>query len=677
MLRRLMGHVAAMVAAAVVFGTLTAASPASGQIAGFDAPEVAISAKASALQVSPGGQVAIAVVLDHGETLHSWPAADDVDLGPDFEFAILTEIGLGDVPSGVDAVGPVQWPEAKPARVANPAGGDPATVEALTYKGRAIAFIPVLISEDAAEGELVLPVSVTLQACDDSQCYMPQSETIDVSVVVAASPDAGRADADFGGFDASVFASLASGDGQGGEPDEALPAGDAAASAGPKFLGLVAVPQPGSAGFLPMLILLGFAGGFLLNLMPCVLPVIPLKVMTLTKHAGESRGRALVLGLWMFLGVTAFWSVLALPVVLVDSFADPSQIFGIWWITAGIGAVIFVMSLGLMGLFHVSLPQGAYMINPQADSPGGSFVFGVMTAVLGLPCFGVIVGALLPQATVAGSVASVAMFVSMGVGMGFPYLVLAGFPGLVSVVPKAGPASDLMKQVMSLLLMAAGAYFLGSGLIGLVLEKPYLGKVLHWWAVGLFVAGSGVWLLYRTLRITRKPAAVGVCGLIALLLTASGVWVASDFTDQERIRYEDKLAADEEARTNGGFTTAAWNKYSPELVEAALAEGRVVVMDFTAEWCLNCKALKRAVLNVDPVKPELMSDDVVAVTVDLTVRSAPGWQRLSDLGQTGIPTLAVFGPGLPDGPWISNGYTSEQVLGAIEAARGDSVAIAD
>jgi thiol:disulfide interchange protein len=83
---------------------------------------------------------------------------------------------------------------------------------------------------------------------------------------------------------------------------------------------------------------------------------------------------------------------------------------------------------------------------------------------------------------------------------------------------------------------------------------------------------------------------------------------------------------------------------------------------------------------MDPVKSVLVGDDVIAITVDLTSRSAAGWERLSDLGQTGIPTLAVFGPGLADGPWIANAYTSGQVLEAIERARGESggsVAAAD
>lgn len=679
-----------MLLAVVAAGaSVFAGARASAQFGRDAVPQVDVSAKLASVEAAPGGQLVLAVVMDHGDDLHSWPSADQDVLPPDIaEFAIRTAISVGDA-DWIAAVGPVQWPEPKPAPVPNLSGQGPPTVEVPTYKGRAIAYIPLLVAQDAAEGATELVVTVELQACDDTNCYMPQDEARTLAVVLTASPGASPADSDFAAFDASVFADLTAGDappsGTDGETvaeaqasgDEGTPEGSAATR--PKFLGVLEVPEPGSAEFLPVLIAFGFAGGFLLNLMPCVLPVIPLKIMTLTQHAGESRGRALMLGLWMFIGVTAFWSALALPVVMLDTFGDPSQLFGIWWVTAGIGAVIFVMSFGLLGFYNINLPQKAYMISPTADSPSGSFMFGVMTAVLGLPCFGVIVGALLPQATVAGSAASVAMFVSMGVGMGLPYVVLAAFPGLVSRVPKAGPASDLIKQVMSLLLMAAGAYFVGSGLIGLVLERPYVGKVLHWWAAGLFVAFAGLWLFYKTIRITKTPLPMSVFGFIALVLIASGVWVADDFTDQERTKYEDRkaaLAAAEAARAGGGpsYITTAWNDFTPGLFEEAVDDGRVVVMDFTAEWCLNCKALKRTVLNVDPIKPLLMGEGVVPVTVDLTARSAPGWAKLRELGQTGIPTLAVFGPGFPDGPWISNAYTSGQVLDAIERAKGDRVA---
>jgi thiol:disulfide interchange protein DsbD len=674
------------VAAMLLAGLTLSLRPASAAAQlGLDSnPTVAVTAKASVAEIAPGGQLAVAVILDHGSSLHSWPSEAQDVLPEEFSFAIRTSVDLVERPSAVAGVGPAQWPEPHPAAVANITGEGPPTVEVLTYTGRVIVYLPLLIAENAPVGTLTLPIAVRLQACDDAQCYMPQDEQISVQITVTRTPGASAADPDFGAFDASVFADAAAWSTGGGVPAQAeAPSQGVAESATPAgvpprklFLNLIPLPEPGTPGFLLGMIGFGLLGGFILNLTPCVLPVIPIKVMTLTQHAGGSRSRTLMLGMTMALGVVAFWSLLAVPVLTVQELADPSRIFGIWWLTAGIGAVIVVMSLGLMGLFHINLPQKAYMINPKADTPSGSFMFGVMTAVLGLPCFGFVVGALLPLAASSdsGSLVVVSIFVSMGVGMAAPYLVLSLYPGLLKRVPKTGPASDLVKQIMGLLLMGAGAYFIGAGLLALTAEYPYLAKVLHWWAAGLLVASAGVWLVYRTVRITPKAAPRAVFGLIAVLLAAAGVWVADNQTDQARSRWQELQERQAATGRTNSFVTGVWNSYDPETLQAAMASGKVVVLDFTAEWCLNCKALKAAVLNVEPVKSALMSDEVIAFEVDLTARSASGWDKLRELGQTGIPTLAVFGPGLQSGPWIANAYGSDQVLSALEAAGADDIA---
>lgn len=667
----------------VLIGILASVMPASAQfskndsLGGFeDIPEVQVLAKASGDTFVPGQRGFIVVVLDHGEELHSWPSIEQDVLDPAIaEFAIRTEIAVVDAPDYV-TFGPVQWPEPKPAPVPNVSADGPDTVEALTYKGRALAYVPFIVSQDAPVGEGIdLKVVVDLQACDESTCYIPQHNENSVQIGIATENGGQLVDSDFEGFDASVFdrewtggattsgaASVDEASSEDGDENASMP--------GVKFLGLVALPAPGSPSFLIVIALFGAIGGFVLNLTPCVLPVIPIKIMTLTQHAGESRSRAVMLGTWMALGVIVFWTALSIPVLTIKGLADPSVIFGIWWLTGGIGLVIMVMAAGLMGLFNISLPQSTYKVNPRADNAWGSFLFGVMTAVLGLPCFGFVVGALLPAATTAGSATVVTVFASLGVGMALPYLVLAMFPGLLKNVPKTGPASDLVKQVMGLLLMAAGAYFIGAGLLALVAEMPYLAKVLHWWAAGLFVAFAGAWLVYRTARITSKPLPRVVFGVVALLLGVSGVLVAQNQTGQARERWTQKEQARKEQLASGGYSTSSWNEFSPELFEMARADGKVVVLDFTAEWCLNCKALKAAVLNVEPVKGRLLDEDVVAFEVDLTARSAPGWAKLRELGQTGIPTLAVFGPGQEEGPWIANVYGSGQVVSAIEDAIG-------
>jgi thiol:disulfide interchange protein DsbD len=355
--------------------------------------------------------------------------------------------------------------------------------------------------------------------------------------------------------------------------------------------------------------------------------------------------------------------------MLIDGFTDPSRIFGIWWLTAGIGLLIAAMSLGLMGMFEITLPQKVYMVNPKADTAWGSFVFGVMTAILGLPCFGFVAGALVPAASTQGKAFVVVLFTSMGVGMALPYLVLSIFPQLLSKLPKTGPASELVKQIMGLLLMAAAAYFIGSGLIALVAGKPYLAKILHIWVAAIFGISAGGWLVWKTFVITKKPANRLVFSVIALLIAGAGLLVANRFTVDAREEYTIREAALREARAEGGLLLTTWNDFTPELMQRALDEGKVVIQDFTAEWCINCKVLEKTVLGSPSVRAQFDMDDTIMFKVDLTGSNPEGDQALKDLGRTGIPTLAIYGPGL-DKPWVANAYTADQVVSAIERARG-------
>src|SRR5262249_30000328 len=135
--------------------------------------------------------------------------------------------------------------------------------------------------------------------------------------------------------------------------------------------------------------------------------------------------RALTLGIWMALGVVAFWVAIGIPMAFFSAI-DPSQlIFGTWWVTFCLGLIIGAMGLGIMGMFTIQLPQRAYMINPKADTPFGSFLFGVMTAVLGLPCFGFVAGGLLAGATTMPTAAIMTVFLGLGLGMAIPYLILS------------------------------------------------------------------------------------------------------------------------------------------------------------------------------------------------------------------------------------------------------------
>jgi len=643
-------------AAALLWAAL--AAPAAGQFdpgdlfGGGDAEKATVRLELSRGVVRPGDQLTAAVVMEFAEGWHAWPSATQDVLPEGFGFAIRTTIEAAATPAWAEAVGAVQWPEPHPARVADLSGSG--TVEVPTYSGTAVAYVPVLVSGDAEAGEYELVFEVGYQVCDDSTCLAPETVTVRASVTVDPEAESSGAPGElFAGFDASVFADLSEG--------TATAAAARETDGGSRSFFGIALPKAEGLFGVVVTALLAALGGFILNLTPCVLPVIPIKIMAISQHSnasGGTPGKSLVLGIWMCLGVVAFWVGIGLPVALVAGVTDPSRLFGIWWVTLGIGLIIAAMGVGIMGLFAINLPQSVYKVNPKADTAWGSFVFGVMTAVLGLPCFGFVAGALLAGSATMPPALIMTIFTALGVGMALPYLVLSAKPKLVDSIPRTGPASELVKQVMGLLLLAAAAYFVGSGALAWVSERPELalsmpwwGKAAHWWAVTLFVAAGGVWLAWRTFAITERGGRRAFFGAVALVIVGAGAWASAEATAAARDNF--------------------WVPFSEEELAAALEGDRVVVVDFTAEWCLNCKALKAAVLMRSPVKEELLSSGVTPLVADLTSSKAPGWEKLRALGQTGIPTLAVYGPGLEE-PWIANAYTPDQVMGAIERARGGS-----
>ena len=599
--------------------------------------KVAVRVVPGVTAVEPGGRFAVAVIIDHAPGWHTHTNAPVVPASWPGFVPIPTTITIK--PSPGIAVGPIQWPEVHEIRVDLAGTGHPEPYP--VFEGTAVAFVPIEV-DASASGGVLLEIEVELQACDDTACLIPETHAFEVRVPIGVGEPTDVAL--FGAFDASVFADR---ERWGEQPPPA-----STASSGRAFFGL-ALPGADGAGGVVVVALLAAAGGVILNLTPCVLPVIPIKVLTISQHAG-SPGRSLVLGLWMALGVVAFWVGIGLPTALFASVTDPSRIFGVWWVTLGIGLLIGAMGVGIMGAFSINLPKSVYAINPKADSAWGSFVFGVMTAVLGLPCFGFVAGALLAGAAALPPSVVVVIFASLGIGMASPYLVLSANPKLLARVPRTGPASELVKQVMGLLLLAAAAYFVGSGVLAVLSERPggllalpWYARVLHWWAIAAFVLAASAWLVRRTFVITAEPVRRGVFSLIAAALAASGLFVAVDMSAKARDNF--------------------WVSFDPELWTEARDSGRVVVIDFTAEWCLNCKALKAAVLNREPVKGRLRGTGVLPMTADLTSTAAPGWTTLRDLGQTGIPLLVIDGPGLSE-PWMANAYTSQQVMDALDRA---------
>jgi thiol:disulfide interchange protein DsbD len=245
-------------------------------------------------------------------------------------------------------------------------------------------------------------------------------------------------------------------------------------------------------------------GGMLLNFTPCVLPLIPIKIISLS-HVAQNRRQCFLLGLAMFLGVLVFWLILGMLIALVSGFSATNQLFQYPAFTIIVGIIIGVMASGMFGFFAMRLPNFIYMINPEQDTLHGSFGLGILAAILSTPCTAPFMGAAAAWAATQPASTTLATFAAIGIGMALPYLVLSASPALVEKMPKAGPASVLIKEVMGLFMLAAAAYFIGVGLTTIFSAPPNPPSRLYWWPVMLFSLAAGGWLA-STSRISMQAS---------------------------------------------------------------------------------------------------------------------------------------------------------------------------
>lgn len=634
-------------------------------------PVVKVSVVPARRVVMPGDRLPIAVVFDLAKGWHIWTSEAQESRLPEsiarFDGAQLTRVQVEPQRGGISfEVDAIQWPEYH--LVSADLGEGPQNFA--VYEGRAIAFLPIIVAADAAKGPFDASITVAFQACNDSTCMMPEETSLPLRLEVEspetiagdAGPGAdGVGDADpalFEGFDYGVFARIDAGDASLAPP---LPRAARGARATPnlnelrfRLFSLDFTIDTRGAGRV-VIILMALAGGMLLNLTPCVLPVIPLKVMSLTQMAG-SRARSIALSTAMAGGIVAFWMVLGGLMASLRGFDAISALFQIPWVTLGIGLLVAFMAIAMSGFFTFALPGFVYAFEPKHDSMGGSFMVGIMTAVLSTPCTGPFMGASLGWAQAIESVVMLLLiFLAIGVGMAAPYVVLASLPELVKKVPKAGPASELVKQTMGLLLLAAALYFICTGLAGLFGWR----SMAYWWIVVLPAIAAGLWLMWRTVRISRRTSNRLIFGSIGAAIVAISAGVGHVFAGV--------------ALSNDEVPMMDWPLYSAQAEREAIAEGKVVVLKFTAHWCLSCKVLEKAVLSSPRVVDRLSRPDVRVLSVDITGGEPEQKERLKEAGSVTIPLLVVMAPNGARDPageeiFRSDAYTIQQVIDAVDEA---------
>ena len=624
------------------------ASPASGQLSsyedfagdtgshsGFRSDSVVrLLAATDSSTVRAGSELPMAFVFDVAPTWHIWPTKRtqaSVEGLKTFEGTVFTTLKKLEVSGEVIEFNEdfLTWPE-------HHTFIDQLGDEYACFDERTVVWLPAVVKENAPPGEYTVKVEFEVQSCNDKFCK-PAATVYASTKIQVVDQNTEESKADTGGlfddFPPKLYSDLSSG---AIAPD--IVSFD--------VFGYSWKIDAAGAG-LYLLLCIAALGGFLLNLTPCVLPVIPLKIMGLSQSAEGSRGKTVMLGLALGAGVISFWLGLGFLIASVSSFTASNQLFQYPLFTITVGVFIAIMAIGMCGLFSIELPSSITQFNPGHDTLFGSFLFGVMTAILSTPCTAPFMGAAAGWAASKEPSITMLVFATIGFGMALPYIVLSAYPKLISKMPRTGPASELIKQVMGLMMLGAALYFIGVGISGLIVEPPNPPSKLYWWAVAAPLALAGLWMAFKTFKITPKIGRRAFFGLFGLLIAAGSIYGAMRFTDKGPIN---------------------WTYYTHERFDDALANGQVVVLEYTAEWCLNCKALEEAVLRQKNVFERIEQDDVQPIKIDLTKGYADANERLVMSGRRTIPLLQIFAP---DGKEVfkSDAYTSQQVLDAIRNAK--------
>jgi suppressor for copper-sensitivity B len=509
---------------------------------------------------------------------------------------------------------------------------------------------PIEIGLGVAAETLEIEGTVLVQACSPNQCLPPQ-EVPFTAVLAQDVPSSTESPT-----------ALAW-----GEPNTQQAAGRPAQSDNstpfrPRTLKIIAHNERTS---LAMVMGLGFLGGLILNLMPCVLPVIGLKILSFVHQAGRSRRQALVLNIWYSLGLLSVFLVLASLAVFVS--LGWGQLFSFTGFNVALAAVVFTMSLSLLGVWEISIPGffGSGKANDLSQREGvvGAFCKGVLTTILATPCSGPFLATALAWAVGQPPLKTYAVFLSVGIGMASPYLLIGAFPSLIRFLPKPGPWMDTFRQIMGFVLLATVAYLLTLIPWGFVV--PTVAFLFGLWAACWWIGRTPLTTSFsRKARAWLSAAAfAGVVGFVTFGWLAGVMAGRFERTLQAALGdSENRLASQEE-------DALPWRPFSRKTFEELIAAQNTVMVDFTADWCMTCKTLEKLVLNTSRTHSAVRRNGVVTLRADWTHASPEVTEMLELLGSKQVPVIVIFPAGNANHPIVFRGvYTQEMLLSALDEA---------
>ncbi len=393
----------------------------------------------------------------------------------------------------------------------------------------------------------------------------------------------------------------------------------------------------------PIAMIFAFLGGMILNVMPCVLPVIALKIFGFVKMANEKRGTVFKHGLAFAFGVVLSFWILSVLLLVLRAFGH-----GLGWgfqlqeplFVVALTIVLFVLALSLFGVFEmgtslVSLGNKSRIFSSPLAS---SFLSGVLATVVATPCTGPLLGPALGFAMTLPAFSSLSIFTAMGLGMACPYLVFAAFPKLVRFLPKPGDWLVVFRQLMGFLMMATCLW------LAWVFAAQTSELALFVLLGSLLLIAIGGWIYGHFATPIRKKSTRMISSVLAAVIIATGSMSAVMTAKAHKTAKENVAVAVE--NENG-----AWQAYSPEKVAELRNVGTPVFVDFTAKWCLICQANK-VILHSSEVQKAFEQKGVVTMTADWTKKDPVITEALQHLGRSGVPVYVLYSGNPIESPYI-------------------------
>ena len=578
---------------------------------GTPTPEQMVRVTAAPVSIPAGGRAVASVRLD---VLAGWHVNANP---PALDYNIPTALSLT-ASNGLTA-GRVRYPKGKQQKF----GFEDTPL--LVYDGVTEIRVPLTASADAKSGTLA--GTVEFQGCNDQLCLAPASIPFEVVVTVTAAEagatttPAGLDSSDFtaspepaaGTRDASTFAT-------------APPVGGAASAAA------LAKLEAALAGGGFRWVLLLFVGGLLLNLTPCVFPMLGITVSIFGARQKEALPKVISLAVVYVLGICVTYTALGVVAALTGGLFGSALQNG--WVIAGLGAVMLALSLGMFGFFELQPP--VWLMNrlggAQATNLAGAFVSGLGVGSIAAQCVGPFVLAVLALIAQRSDVGfGVLTMFTLSLGLGFPYLFLATFSNLLQALPRSGDWMTWVKHLFGTILAATGVYFV------------CLGIAPTWapWVLPVTLVVGGVLLGFVDRSAGPKGAFRAFTQGAGLLALTLGVVFGTQMVQ-------------------ASLRTMTFQPYDPAAVQASVAAGRPVMLDFSADWCVPCHELELTTLSDPRVVAEARRFD--RYKVNLTKFDSPEADASRKrYGVAGVPTIVFLGPdGLEIAPARVEGWVATE-----------------